>query len=212
MVILKLALLPLPTERSLLQSSRAKDFSVNVPDRSVGPEVVEFYRDYVPPVNLRAIVKALLKTVPPNYLVGLKTIVLTNQSALSRDERQRKSWQHGRKRRFAKALGAYSRATRYSPASIRLMVDNIAENVHVWTLRTPVLRHLIVASVLYHEIGHHIHAAHLPVYEGKENVAEDWSRKLSKQFCGKHFWYLTPIFYCVSWSIRIWKRMKREAV
>jgi len=172
---------------------------------------VEFYRDYVPPVKLRAIVGDLLKTVPPNYLTGLKTIVLTNQSALSRDERQKKLWQQGRKRRFAKALGAYSHATKFSPATIRLMVDNIAENAHTWTLRTPVLRHLIVAIVLYHEIGHHIHAAHLRVYEGKENVAEDWSRKLLGEFRRKHFWYLAPIFHCSSWSIRIWKQLKREA-
>jgi hypothetical protein len=44
--------------------------------------------------------------------------------------------------------------------------------------------------VLYHEIGHHIHAEHKPVYEGKENVAEDWSDKLLRHFYRKHYWYL----------------------
>jgi hypothetical protein len=34
------------------------------------------------------------------------------------------------------------------------------------------------SDVLYHEIGHHIHAEHKPVHEEKENVADDWSHKL----------------------------------
>jgi hypothetical protein len=53
-------------------------------------------------------------------------------------------------------------------------------------------------EVLFHEIGHHIHAVHIPAYDGKENVAEDWSRKLVRQFFRKHYWYLVPFRYPLS--------------
>ena len=50
-------------------------------------------------------------------------------------------------------------------------------------------------EVLYHEIGHHIHSTRKPVYEGPENVAEDWSRKLWRHFLRTRYWYLTPLLY-----------------
>jgi hypothetical protein len=44
------------------------------------PNIVEAYRDYVPPQSVRPIIEDLLKTVPPRYLVGLQSIILTNQT------------------------------------------------------------------------------------------------------------------------------------
>jgi hypothetical protein len=51
-------------------------------------------------------------------------------------------------------------------------VDNIVKAQPSWALHVPLLRYVTVGDVLYHEIGHHIHAVHRPVYDGKENVAE----------------------------------------
>jgi hypothetical protein len=170
------------------------------------PEVVEVYRDYAPPKCVRRIVDDLLKAVPPRYLTGLQAIVLTNQAAQTRDKRRKKVWRRNRKVQLAKALGYYSPASRSSQATISLHVDNIFQSQPSWTLRVPFLRFVYIAPVLYHEIGHHIHAVHRPIYEGKENVADDWSRYLSRRFYLKHYWYAQPILYPMWLLIRLLRR------
>lgn len=59
-------------------------------------------------------------------------------------------------------------------------------------LRLPFFRYIMPGDVLYHEIGHHIHAIHKPIHEEREYVAEDWSRKLYANFVRKHYWYRYP--------------------
>jgi len=179
-------------------------------DANSRPEIVEQYRDYSPPVRLKKWVETLLESVPPKYTVGLKTVVLTNQSALARNQRRQKIWQRGRKHRLANARGAYYRATRSTPATVWLYVGNILQSQPGWTLRVPILRYLSLGPVLYHEIGHHIHAVHRPVYDGKENVAEKWSSYLSGQFLRKHYWYARPVLYMMWLMIRVIKRVERQ--
>lgn len=72
-----------------------------------GPEIREFYRDYKPRLDAKRMVEELLTAVPSEYLTGLKSIVLTNRSALSRDQRRQKIRQGGRNHEFAKSQGAY---------------------------------------------------------------------------------------------------------
>jgi hypothetical protein len=164
-------------------------------ERGVRPEIVENYRDFEPPANFRMLLEDLLDGVPAKYLVGLKTIVLANQSALTRNQRRQKTWSRNRKIRLAEARGCYYRATRSSPATVWLYVDNILRSEKPWFRRLPILRYYEPGTVLYHEIGHHIHAVHRPVFEGKENVAEDWSKKLFGRFCRLRYWYLRPLAY-----------------
>jgi len=159
------------------------------------PQVIENYRDFKPPVQLRVQVEQLLHAVPPKYLVGLKTVLLTNRSALTRDQRRQKV--SGRKGKYAlaEARGAYYRATKSSPAYVLLLVDNILSAWSSWLLRVPYFRYSVLSETLYHEIGHHIHAVHQPVYDGEENVAEGWQRKLNGIFIRRRYWYLRPILY-----------------
>jgi hypothetical protein len=167
-------------------------------ERKVRPEIVENYRDFEPPANFRKLLEDLLDGAPSKYLVGLKTIVLTNQSALTRNQRRQKTWSRNRKIRLAEARGCYYRATRSSPATVWLYVDNILRSEKPWFRRLPLLRYYELGTVLYHEIGHHIHAVHRPVFEGKENVAEDWSKRLFGRFMRTRYWYLRPFAYPLS--------------
>jgi hypothetical protein len=169
------------------------------------PTIVESYRDYSPPPTFRRLVEDLLKAVPPRYLVGLKTIILTNHAAGTRAQKRHKVWSRNRKIRLTDALGYYSAATRSSQATIVLHVDRILKGMRPWELRAPLLCYMPIAIVLYHEIGHHIHAEHKPVHEGKENVAEDWSNKLGGPFYRQHYWYLMPVFY----PIVLFRRTRR---
>jgi hypothetical protein len=180
------------------------------------PEVIENYSHFEPPRQLRALIEELLNAVPPNYLVGLKSILLTNQSAMTRDQRRQKV--SGRKGKYglAEARGAYYRATNSSPAYVLLLVDNTLVSWPPWVLRVPYFRYAVLSEVLYHEIGHHIHAVHQPVHEGQENVAEDWQRKLNGIFIRRRYWYLRPILYPARKLARFilnsarWKKLEKK--
>ncbi len=187
--------------------------TIPLDSETAGPTIVESFRDFEPPASFKNTVETLLRYVPPKYLVGLRTIVLTNRAGLSRDKRRQKVWSRNRKVRLAESMGSYSRAWKSSPATVWLYVDNIVEAGSDWWRWVPVLRYTIPAEVLYHEIGHHIHAEHRPVHDGRENVAEDWSGKLWGNFCRKHYWYLFPFLYALariaSPIVKRLKRMKR---
>jgi hypothetical protein len=159
------------------------------------PEILENYRDFEPPAQVRRIVEDLLEYLPANYLRELHKIILINQSALTRDQRRQKIWGRRHKYRLAEAKGAYYQATNSSLATVWLFVDNILKSQPPWVLKTPLLCYSEFGEVLYHEIGHHIHAVHKPVHEGQEDVAEDWSKKLWWEFFRRKYWYLIPIRY-----------------
>jgi hypothetical protein len=164
----------------------------------VRPTSVENYDQFEPPTHFRGMLDELLDCVPPEHLAGLMTIVLTNQSALTRDQRRAKTWSRNHMVRLADCQGWYQSATRTSPASIHLFVDNIAKSERPGTHRIPILRYEALGTVLYHEIGHHIHKVHRPEYRQRETVAEDWSKRLFLRFLRLHYWYLMPLVYPVA--------------
>jgi hypothetical protein len=175
----------------------------------VGLEVIENYRDFAPSSDFRKLLEDLLDAVPSKYLVGLNAIILTNQSALTRRQQRQKVWSRNRKIRLPTARGCYYRANRTSPATIWLYVDNILRSESPWFRRLPILRYHGLGSVLYHEIGHHIHAVHRPIFEGKENVAEDWSKKLFGRFCRLRYWYLRPLAYPIRLFFKLAGRIEK---
>jgi hypothetical protein len=174
------------------------------------PAIVEVYCNFEPPPNFKRDVEMLICYVPQKYFVGLKTIILTNKAGMTRDKRRQKVWSRNRKILLSDALGSYSTATRSSPASVSLYVDNIVDADPDWFRRLPVLGHGTLAHVLYHEIGHHIHRAIRPIHKGKEDVADDWSGKLWANFCRKHYWYVFPLLWLLARvASPIAKRRKR---
>src|SRR6266853_1170217 len=177
---------------------------------STVPTIVESYRDFEPPPTFRKTVETLLRHVPPKYLIGLKSVVLTNRAGLTRNKRRQKVWSRNHKVRLAESLGSYSSSTRSSPATVWLYVDNIVESGVSWFRWVPVLRYVVQGNVLYHEIGHHIHTAHRPIHEEREDVAEEWSDKIMRNFYRKHYWYIFPLLYILArLTSPIFKRMQR---
>jgi hypothetical protein len=157
------------------------------------PLIVEAYRDYDPPCDVKRIITVLLRYVPSESLLGLGSIVLTNSSALPRDGRRQKTWSRGRKVRIADALGLYYRTTRHSEASIRIFVDNILRRYPKRLFWIRPLLNLQFSDVLYHEVGHHIHATRRPEFREKEDVADKWKAKLNRNFLSSRYWYLFPV-------------------
>ncbi len=99
-------------------------------------------------------------------------------------------------------------ATTTSRAYIVLHVDSITKGWNGWYANWPIVCYLPANDVLYHEIGHHIDAAHRPVYQGKEDVAESWRRKLWARFVRRRYWYLFPALYVLGRALRLFEKLR----
>ena len=116
--------------------------------------VYENFGSYKPRINAAKIVRDLLRTVPPEYLRGLRSVVVSSQTALSRDQRRKKTRSRGRKVARDQILGYYHPAWLGQMAYIELYVDRICLRLP-WPLPwIPIVRHIAVGRVLFHEIGH----------------------------------------------------------
>jgi hypothetical protein len=163
-------------------------------------EVVEAYRDYALSCDARAAVEELLRSVPDEHLGGLWRIVLTNSAALTGKRRRSWSWWRGRKARHVDVRGLYHQEWRGDPAWVELFVDKIVEGTPPVVLRLPLVRSSLFASVLYHELGHHIHARQRPEHREREVVADDWQARLGRA----HIRRRHPIARVVLWpAIRL---------
>ena len=154
--------------------------------------VIEDYRDWSPPFEMAATVRTLLASVPPRYLVGLHSVVLSSRHRLSR-ERRRPTRARGRKVPITRCLGLYHRSRRGQQAWVELFADAIVGRLPRLLLRIRLFREAEVASVLFHELGHHIHATQAPEHREPEDVAESWRRKLSRPYFRRRYWYWRPL-------------------
>lgn len=144
----------------------------------------------------------LLEGLPANYLDGIKTVVLTDAAGLNHEERRAKTWTRGKKVPIRECRGLYHEPHEGELAWIELFVDNIASRWPVGLLKIPVFADMAVSHVLFHEIGHHLHKIQAPEFREREDVAEDWEKRLQKIYFRKQYWYLTPvayIFYPLFW-------------
>ena len=90
-------------------------------------------------------------------------------------------------------LGFYSQSWKGQPAYIELYVDKILAQAPGLILYIPMVRFILIAHVLYHEIGHHLHKTKYPEFKEKEDVAEAWRKKLTKVAFRKRYRYIMPL-------------------
>jgi hypothetical protein len=154
-----------------------------------GPRIIKAFQGYTPPFNATKAIRRMLKVVPPKFLWGLHTVVLTNVGALSRNEREQK----GRTRINGEALGYYNQEWNGQPARITILVDNIQKESSRRWLRLGFFRGMELSKVFFHELGHHIHRVHRPKYEEREQVAEKYRAKLSAKYMSSRYWYFPPV-------------------
>ncbi len=159
------------------------------------PTIVKNFRNNPPALDLAPTVKLLLRYVPELYLSGLNYIELTN-STTTRKLRRGKTWSRRKKVKLSECLGFYC------GDHVTLLVDKLLEGGPQWVLRFPILRALWVGHVLYHEIGHHIHATQRPEYKEKEDVAEEWKRRLLRELFIRRYGYLRPVRKPLWWLLR----------
>lgn len=174
--------------------------------------IYENYGFYKPRMNVRKMVDELLMEVAPEYLQGLGSIVLSSQTRLPRKDRRKKFLSRGRKIPSSDVLGFYSQSWKGRPAYIELYVDKILAQAPSWILYIPMARFILIASVLYHELGHHLHKTQYPEFKEKEDVAEEWRRKLTKAAIRKRYRYVMPLMKIyrlfISWFVSSSRRKR----
>jgi hypothetical protein len=185
-------------------------------DSELKPRVIESFESYSPPFDVTKAVRRMLRDVPPKFLHGLDSIVLTNVAALSRQQRNRRTRGRGQRTTLGESLGYYSEAWKGEPAHITILVDNFEKQWGRSWLRLGLIRDFAFSNLLFHELGHHIHRVHRPKYEGPENIADKWSKKLSGKFMRDRYWYLFPVAVPISLILgiskdiaKLFRRMRR---
>lgn len=156
-------------------------------------EIVTRYRDYTPYVDVTRSVRYLVDSVPAQFLVALREIVLTNTMAPSRHRRRRRVWSREVKRQASDARGLYHRASPGKAASIELFVDRVLEGLPRVVQLVPFVRDILLAKVLFHELGHHIHRTLSRQAGEAEDIAEEWARKMMARYVRRRYWYAIPL-------------------
>jgi hypothetical protein len=167
------------------------------------PEVRDDLRSFRRRGIERAVHKLLLG-IPAGYVAGIEAIVLRDAGGLTRAEKKRRSHARGQV-----LLGTHQNGQGGQRAVIHLFVDSIMPRWPAALLVFPFFRELLLATVLYHEVGHHIHAAIEPRHVAAEAAAEAWSRRLTKHYFSQHYWYLIPILVPMVRVIQFIRRGRR---
>jgi hypothetical protein len=172
--------------------------------------VVEAFSDFAPPCNAKLVVEDLLASTPAEKVAGLRTVVLTNTTALKGRRKRGWSWHRGRKSRHADALGMYHGEWHGEKAWIELFVDQIVADIPRWALRFRLVRTFAFGSTLYHEIGHHIHRRHRPEQREPEDVADDWKRILMRGHVRRSHSVIRFVVLRVAWTARLLRGRHRR--
>jgi hypothetical protein len=163
---------------------------------TVAPEhgslkVTESFLGARPATDSSALVRRLLATVPDMYLVGLDSVLICNLSEQSRKIRTGTLPRRGRRISRGEVAGLYHRSWNGQKAWIQVFADQIPQLP--WYVRwIRPLSDLHFGSVLYHELGHHVHTIN-PEHREREDIADQWSARFSVQHFRRVYWYLYPV-------------------
>jgi hypothetical protein len=152
--------------------------------------VQEAYRDYQPPRWIRPTIERLLAGIPRAYVSGLGTVVLTDAAAIGDGKTRRVA---GRKHDRNTCQGFYHARYRGTPAYIEIVVDNVVGRFPAFVFVLNFNRDLVLARVLFHELGHHLDATIGSSARTGEAAAEDWRRRLGRLYFTRRYWWLRPL-------------------
>jgi hypothetical protein len=169
----------------------------------------EDYADYAPPSWVRSTVNRLLSSLSDAHVAGLSAVVLTESAKISDGKSRRVA---GKKYRLNACLGLYRPRRGGEPPAIFLIVDNILDQERLPRLQ--IARDVALGEVLFHEVGHHLHATIGSHASGNEAAAEAWERRLSRLHLRKRYWYLRPVVKALRSAARLisdWSRRRRAS-
>ena len=161
----------------------------------------EGYGAYVAPKWVRPTVDRLLSSLDSSHVTGLSGIVLT-------DAVQSTNGGQGNRSQRQVTLGKYYRRRNGEPAWIELTVDEILKEFRAPFHKLQYSRDLVIARVLYHELGHHLHATRRGIGRAPESSAEAWQTRLSRIHFSHRYGYLKPVLPL----LRLVRRMLRAFI
>jgi len=178
-----------------MNNERSEAAESAIVSTSQRPAVIANFSGYTPPFDVVPIVERMLASVQPNYLIGLKEVVLTNSTGLSRKLRRSTTKSRKHKVKIVECRGLYHQAWNGNRAWIEIFVDNTLKywEKGFW-LRIPFIREESLGGVLFHEVGHHIHYTVRPEYREKEDVADVWKVRLEHIHFQQRFPLLRAFF------------------
>lgn len=177
------------------------------------PKFILYFQEFEDPLDFEPILREALDTVPSPLVGGLDSVILRDLASLGRREKSSRYVSRGGRRRktLPQAKGLYYPADGSRSARIELFLDNILEEQPRWMFRIPMIREYLVAGVLFHEIGHHIHAALKPTGEEKEDVADRWKIRLFRRY-GTQKWLFARLVAATGRLTRLIRRWWRTMV
>jgi hypothetical protein len=165
--------------------------------------IKEDFRSYAAPSWTATTVIRLLQSLPPTHLVGLSSIVLTETASTAGVKIRRKG---GRKYSPKDRLGFYRPDRSGGAATIYLIVDNIL--THEGDVWLQAKRDVIMADVLFHEVGHHLNAKMGLIARNEEASAEAWSLKLWRLHIRRRYSFLIPVLRMVHHTASLARRRR----
>lgn len=168
------------------------------------PRVVQEFREFKPRTDFRSTVERLLEYVPPEYLVGLDSVVLKDRTAPTKLRWDRRNASD------AEMAACYRRATKGTKAVIEIYVDVITAGAPGWLMRLAWFREAMLARTFFHEIGHHVHRAIAPDGRDPETAANYWRDKLGREAMRHRFWFLVPLRRPLRWYLQVRSRLRRR--
>jgi predicted membrane-bound mannosyltransferase len=170
--------------------------------------IYENYKSFVAPIGVRERVEKMVSAVRSDYLVGLSSIVLTDSNA----QESERTWRlKGRKLKSQTSYGLYHPASPQREAWIELLLDNIFADGHPVLMRFAVAQDVVIASTLYHEIGHHLEAMTVKGRSDRETAADGWVSRLGKPYFKRRYWFLLPVITPVRYVFRFVKNRGHKA-
>ena len=125
------------------------------------------------------VINKLFKYIPQNHLLGLEKIVISD--FLSGN--------------YKNSAALYWRKNDSSPALIEISFYAVFHKKPIVLMLLPFVGKFLLASVLYHEIGHHYH--HSLKHGVRKNKSEIFAENYKKEMLKKAFWswriFLSPL-------------------
>jgi hypothetical protein len=168
-------------------------------------KLITNFSGHPPPSDVTSIVYRMLESVPKDYLNGLSAVVLTSTGSLSRERLKSKTKSRKRTVKIAQAAGLYHPAWHGESAWVEIFVDQTLKNATKDWFKPPFEREMLLSSVLFHEIGHHIHATKRPEFREREDVAERWKEKLTATYFRKKYPWMLVLVYLMRFFRRIFR-------
>jgi hypothetical protein len=168
-------------------------------------EIVEAYNGYAPPFPLVPVVEKALRVVPRKCLAGLDRIVLLNADGMSRSRRRSRTKSRGKDVRINEALGLYHQPWEGNPAHVELFVDNIVARRGT-SVSARFATSMAIASVLFHEVGHHIHLTKHRENGQIETVADRYCFKFMRKYFVRMAPWLLVALVATALNPRKWPR------